>query len=208
MNNKQILKNIFNDIYMNEKWNNKIKNVPLSGPGSSLEIAKNFMFFMDKFIKDYNIKSVIDIGCGDLTWISKSNFFNDNNVIYLGMDISDFIINKNELNFPNKKFIVNNVVEKFDNSCELIILRDVIFHLSNNDILNIFKNIKNKFKYICITNCKNKINNDNFDKWHFSEKNIHNSPFNISINYLHKIEEKNFNRDILLFTHELFYEQI
>ncbi len=43
MNINENLENIFNDIYINEKWNNKIKNVPLSGPGSSIENAKDFL---------------------------------------------------------------------------------------------------------------------------------------------------------------------
>lgn len=206
MKKNENLENIFNDIYINEKWNNKIKNVPLSGPGSSIESAKNFLHFVDKFIKDNNIKNIIDIGCGDLTWISKSDFFNNDNINYLGMDISEFIINKNKLKFPNKIFCVNNAIEKFDNSCELIILRDVIFHLSNQNIIDIFTNIKNKFKYICITNCRNEINTDNFDKWHFTQKNIFQNPFDISKNYSYKIEENKFNRDILLYEHDFFYK--
>jgi 2-polyprenyl-3-methyl-5-hydroxy-6-metoxy-1,4-benzoquinol methylase len=200
------LKNVFNNIYENGKWNNGLRSVPLSGPGSSLETAKNFLLFIDKFIEDNNIKSVIDTGCGDLTWISKSNFFNNDNFNYLGIDISDYIININKEKYPNKNFQVNNVIENFSNCGDLIIIRDVIFHLSNNDILNVFKNIKNKFKYICVTNCRNDINLDNFDRWHYSKKNIFQEPFNVNKNYLYKIEENMFDRDILLFEHDLFYQ--
>lgn len=200
------LENIFDDIYVNEKWNNKNKNVPLSGPGSTIQVANNFANFIEKFIRNNNIVNIIDIGCGDLTWISKTKFFNDDKINYIGMDISEYIININKSNYPKKKFIQNNAVDKFDYSCDLIILRDVIFHLSNNNILSIFNNIKNKFNYICITNCRNNTNTDNFDKWHFSQKNIHLEPFNISANYLNKIEENEYNRDILVYNNDLFYK--
>lgn len=202
------LKNTFEDIYKNEKWNNKNKNVPLSGPGSTTQIAQKFTNFIEKFIYENNIKNIIDIGCGDLTWISKTKFFNDEKINYIGMDISEYIININKLKYSNKKFEVNNVIEKFDYQCELIILRDVIFHLLNTDIITIFSNIKNKFNYICITNCRTDVNLDIFDKWHFSQKNIHIEPFNICNNYLHKIEENKFNRDILLFEHDVFYKNL
>ena len=54
--------------------------------------------------------------------------------------------------------------------------------VKNEEILSIFENIRNKFDFLLITSCKNDINTDNFDKWHFSNKNIHNKPFNKSLN--------------------------
>ena len=73
------------------------------------------------------------------------------------------------------KDIINNTID-FNS---LIIIRDVLNHLKNDDILTIFKNIKNKFNFIAITSYKNDINSNNFNQLHFVEKNINISPFKI-----------------------------
>ena len=87
----------------------------------------------------------------------------------------------------------------------LIIIRDVLFHLKNEDIQVIFNNIRDKFDFIAITSCKNEVNTDNFNKWHFTEKNIHKPPFNRTQSYLNRIDEPVFNRLFYIFSHELFY---
>ena len=87
----------------------------------------------------------------------------------------------------------------------LIIIRDVIFHLKNEEILSIFENIRNKFDFLLITSCKNDINTDNFDKWHFSNKNIHNKPFDKSHEFEININEPVFNRNVYIYAHDKFY---
>jgi len=49
------------------------------------------------------------------------------------------------------------------------------------------------------------VNTDNFNKWHFSKKNIQIEPFNKSEKFLMKIPEPAFNRDALIYTHDNFY---
>ena len=56
-------------------------------------------------------------------------------------------------------------------------------------LLSIFENIRNKFNFILITSCKNEINNDNFDKYRFSMKNLHKKPFNKSYEFEKSIDE-------------------
>jgi hypothetical protein len=79
--------------------------------------------------------------------------------------------------------------------------------LENDKILQIFNNIRNKFDFICITSCYNQKNNDNFNQWRFSEKNIHVEPFNISDKYKVKLVEKNFNRNVYIYEHSNFYQK-
>ena len=106
----------------------------------------------------------------------------------------------------NKQFYCKDITKINDiKKVSLIIIRDVIFHLTNAEITSIFSNIKNKFDYIAITSCKNNINSDKFDKWFFAEKNIHNEPFNKSYKFEKSIFESNFNRDFHIYTHDNFY---
>jgi 2-polyprenyl-3-methyl-5-hydroxy-6-metoxy-1,4-benzoquinol methylase len=144
-NNKQIFQNIYN----NQVWNNKNPNVPLSGPGSSLENTKECSVLLNNVIYENNCGSVLDLGCGDLTWISKTEFFNDDNITYTGIDVVESLINSHSIKYPTKTFYQRDLVSYNDISeVDVIIIRDVVFHLKNNEIISIFNNIKNKFKYI------------------------------------------------------------
>lgn len=197
---------IFENIYEKQLWNNGDNNIPLSGPGSSLENTKDISKVLNEFIYNNNCTSVLDLGCGDLTWISKTEFFNDNNIKYTGIDVVEELIISHSKNYSSNSFSCIDLVNYIDiSNVSLIIIRDVIFHLSNNDIVSIFNNIKNKFDFIAITSCKNDINTDLFDKWHFTEKNIHKPPFNKSHNFDLKIDEPIFNRDFYIYTHDKFY---
>ena len=199
-------KSVFENIYETSIWNNGDINIPLSGPGSSLENTKNYSKMLNKFIYDNECKSVLDLGCGDLTWIPKTQFFNDKCIKYTGVDIVESLITSHLTKFPEKQFLCKDITTYNDfDKVDIIIIRDVIFHLKNDDILSIFANIKNKFKFLIITSCKNEVNKDNFNKWHFSEKNIYTRPFNKSKNILMKIDEPIFNRNALIYTHNIFY---
>jgi len=199
-------KSTFENIYKQKVWNNGDPNIPLSGPGSSIENTKKYSNILNKFIYDNECKSVLDLGCGDLTWIPKTNFFNDNGIQYTGVDIVESLITSHLTRFPEKRFLckditINNDFDKVD----IIIIRDVIFHLKNNDIVSILNNIKDKFKFVIITSCNNHVNTDNLDKWHFAEKNILIEPFNKLQNFLIKIEEPVFNRNSFIYSHNSFY---
>jgi len=204
--NQENNKTLFENIYKNKIWNNGDNNIPLSGPGSSIKNAIKCSVLLDDFIISNECKNILDLGCGDLTWISKTSFFNNNNINYTGVDIVENLINTHIKSYPKKHFIITDIInyknlEHFD----IIIIRDVIFHLKNEEILKILCNIKYKFKYLLITSCLNSINNDNFDKWHFAEKNIHLEPFNISKKFKIGIFENKFNRNVYIYSHNLFY---
>lgn len=200
-------KEIFEHIYNNELWNDGRKDIPLSGPGSSLENAQECSTLLDNFISVNECKSVLDLGCGDLTWMKKTQFFNNSSIKYTGVDVVESLIKSHSNNYPEKTFLCKDLVNyKNINSTSLIIIRDVIFHLKNDEILTIFDNIKNKFEYILITSCKNNINSDSFDKWHYSKKNIHVEPFNRSLDYEVAIYERVFDRNLILYTHDNFYK--
>jgi hypothetical protein len=197
---------IFENIYKKQIWNNCDPNIPLSGPGSSLENTKETSTLLTKFIYDNECKSLLDLGCGDLTWIPKTTFFNDNNIKYTGVDIVESLITSHVIKFPDKNFLCKDITTyNYFEKVDIIIIRDVIFHLKNNDILSIFDNIKNKFNFLIITSCNNHVNTDNFNQWHFTEKNILINPFNKSQNSLIKIEEPQFNRNIFIYSHNSFY---
>ena len=203
VNNKN--KQIFEKIYDGKIWNNGDCNVPLSGTGSSFENTKDCSRILEDFIYSNKCTSVLDLGCGDLTWISKTKFFNDTNVKYTGVDVVDNLIKIHTNKYPNNDFLCTDIVQ-FQNfkKVSMIIIRDVIFHLTNREILQIFKNIENTFDFIAITSCVNAVNTDKFNKWRFSEKNIHETPFNKLKNHSINLFEPNFNRFFYIYSHANF----
>lgn len=145
----------FTQIYTNNVWNNNNPNIPKSGPGSSMKNSKKTSHLLDTFIDSYNVQNVTDLGCGDLTWMSQSMLFKSPQVNYVGYDIVDDLIKQHEQNYPDKTFICDDIVVNKKSETDLVIIRDVIFHMTNDEIQSLFKTLHKKFKYICITSCRN-----------------------------------------------------
>lgn len=197
---------IFNKIYKQNIWNNSDASIPLSGPGSSIENTQEIRNEIENFVYSKGVNKIIDLGCGDLTWTTHAKYFIDPNIDYIGVDVSDYMIKRNHEMFPNKKFMNLDITKDNLPEADLFILRDVIFHLHTDNVISLFENMKGRFKYIAITSCLNDINNDEFDQWHFSPRNIHIKPFNIQQKYSSRVEEKTFCREFYLIEHDDFYQ--
>ena len=66
---------VFTNIYLDGTWNNNRADIPKSGPGSSLSNTVAFREFFDAFCEKNTVESVLDIGCGDLTWMPTTTTF-------------------------------------------------------------------------------------------------------------------------------------
>lgn len=157
-------KNIFTDIYDNNGFGSLESK---SGPGSTLDETQKLRESIKKIIKDKNIKSVVDIPCGDFNWM-KEIVFNFEN--YIGGDIVKKAIDLNNEKYSNSriKFIEFDILNDEIPTGDLLIVRDVIGHFPIEDGVKILKNILNsKCKYILSTTWAKKIGND----WFPCEKN-------------------------------------
>jgi hypothetical protein len=116
-----------------------------SGNGSKGNLLDFKVNFLNSFIKDNNIKSVLDFGHGDLSVANK--LLVDS---YIGIDI-----------FDGKKFNINNLKikncrfdEYKDESAELVICLDVLYHILKDEQqymrLSLDKMIEKSSKYIII----------------------------------------------------------
>jgi hypothetical protein len=151
---------IFTNIYENRLWgNNNAKEYNgSSGEGSSVEYNINtYVPFLRKFITDNEIKTVIDLGCGDFR-IGKL-LYDDTDISYTGYDAYEKIIQYNSTQHLLSKYsfihldFLNNK-EKIING-DVCILKDVIQHWSLNNIYTFIDYLveNKKFKYILIINC-------------------------------------------------------
>ena len=200
-------KETFENIYKKKIWTNGDMSIPLSGPGSSLIYTGEISNMLNEFIYNHDIKNILDLGYGDLTWISNTPFFKDNSIEYTGIEIVNFLVEEHKIKYPERNFYNGDIINYKFNFASLIIIHDVIHHLKNDEILELFNNIKNKFQYIAITSCITSQNTDNFNEYYFSLKNINIEPFNIKCNYLQKIFEPAFNRFFYIYSHDNFFEE-
>lgn len=181
------------------------KSESLSGPGSHLANATDTVVFLSEIIKKYKIQTILDLGCGDWNWMKKIHF---DNIKYEGWDCDEEMINKNIKNYSNDliTFKVQDIVTKEIPRVDLIICRDVLFHMDKEIGLDLVKKIKKSCNYFLSTsflnNTKNKniVKYTNFDDWGFYEINLNIEPFNLqNFELENRKETKIPNRSVVLY---------
>lgn len=115
-----------------------------------LKKGKEIFNFIFKYIKKNEIKSVLEIGCGAGGILEE--FYNNDISIY-GCDWSEELINFAKKKMPNGIFRVGGDEKFLDNKIDLVILSDVVEHLTdpNSFFLKLRTNLPN-LKYVYI-NC-------------------------------------------------------
>ena len=183
----------FTNIYTNKIWGGN-GATPLSGPGSSLSGTTQIRSALDKICDKYNIQSIADLGCGDLTWMSTLEIFNTKK--YTGVDVVDVLIQKHKQKYPNHTFLCLDLIYDELPDADLAIVRDVSFHLPNKDVLTLIEKLK-KYKYVAITS--NNINKNQDLSGRYTPRNLRIQPFNLKP--IETIPEPQWNREVLILNH-------
>jgi SAM-dependent methyltransferase len=141
-------RDVFTNIYESNQWGGQ-KGEYFSGTGSDEYNACLYSEVVKKFIKDKNIKKVLDLGCGDFTVGSKLQV---EGVEYLGIDIVKKLVEKNRQEYGNTnvQFKCLDIISDELPDSEMCLIRQVLQHLSNGQISSILEKAK-KYKYILIT---------------------------------------------------------
>ena len=106
-------------------WNRRYKSCPQgSGVGSRGEFAKVKLAHVQKCMKEEEIESIVDLGCGDLYWIKHLDTLK-----YTGVDFSQTVIAKNRQIKPKWVFkCIDFSEEEIDEKADLTICLDVLIH--------------------------------------------------------------------------------
>lgn len=192
------MKNTFNHIYSNKLWGVNKEGKGSSGSGSLISTTTEYRNLLEEFIKNNNINSIVDLGCGDWEWMKE---FDLGNITYTGIDVSSIVIeNNNKLYSTNNiKFIngdANNITEEVD----LIVIKDVLQHLPIHIIIEILSIVKTKCKYSLITNdySSKKCNKDiPIGSWTPIDLTKH--PFNIDCSLLYAYNNDGSNKRVMLY---------
>ena len=199
------MENIFTNIYDKKIWG--------IGSGSGSNVSKDtlkYIQLLESIInnKEYDIKTICDIGCGDWNF---SKFINFGDKEYLGIDCVKSVIENNIKNYENQniRFIHKIVNDDYiPKGYDLIIIKDVIQHWTDEDILNYFNKILINNKFVFSTNGykfmrdkkKNDLKNrDINNKYRYHPVDVNKYPLSEFKEYV-LTENKNRAKQMILFT--------
>ena len=144
---------IFENIYKNATWGRDESGNGTSGDGSHLiSNIKPYIETIEDFLGKKKKYSLLDIGCGDFN-VGK-NFVKFSNS-FIACDISNTILKLNREKYfdNNVKFKRLNITKDKLPKAEIAFIRQVLQHLSNEDIKKFANRIKNEnpFEYLIVT---------------------------------------------------------
>ena len=156
----KILRNIFTNNQQDSKWEGSAKYWEQrylrggnSGVGSYNNLAKFKANFLNNFVKENHIKSVIEWGCGDGHQLSLASYPQ-----YIGYDVSKQSIKICKKIFKadkSKQFLScggNKIEEK---KADLSLSLDVLYHLTEDDVFDTYMHrlFNSANKYVIIYSC-------------------------------------------------------
>lgn len=151
-NSKKTTEDIFTDIYEKKYWGESPDGHRFcSGAGTTDPNVEQYKSMLIDFINKNQLRSIFEIGCGDFTIMNE--VLQHTGVDYLGVDIVKSVINHLDSSFANEKikFEHLNAIEASGfPPADLCIIRQVLQHLSNDQIQNILSKTK-IFKFLLIT---------------------------------------------------------
>jgi hypothetical protein len=123
----------------------------VSGPGSDALQTRIIKEEIPNLMRKYQISSLIDAPCGDFFWMRDVNL---KGMSYIGCDIVQELIDKNNKQFSGseRKFICVNIVNEVLPKSDIILSRDCLVHLSNEQIFKALNNfVKSGSQYLLTT---------------------------------------------------------
>lgn len=135
----------FTRIYRDAEWGSDAR----SGLGSFAETTKEFRDFLEAFLKDRGVTSVVDAGCGH--WPSGyQRFMHWQGVQYTGVDVVPYVVRENRAYFNKPGVLASHGLASADfrqgdvssplPAAELLIVKDVLMHLPNSDVQAFLRN--------------------------------------------------------------------
>jgi SAM-dependent methyltransferase len=130
----------FTAVYENRVWLNGRPSGSLSGFGSELENTETVRQHIAELLKSLKTQSLLDIGCGDFTWMKEVAY----PYRYVGVDIVHDVIETNNARYRSEQ----RSFQEMDSTCDplsqadTILCREVLFHLSFMDIWRLIENIQ------------------------------------------------------------------
>ena len=159
-NGQPSLAGTFSQIYAEGTWGKDSTGKGTSGSGSTLEITREYRAYIEQFIKEHGVTSVVDAGSGDWSFSAAIDW---GDASYLGIDIAPNIVETVRQRYETAriKFQVGDVTKDLP-AADLLLSKDVLHHLSNELIHEFIRNnlMTRKYKWVILTNARSSENLD------------------------------------------------
>lgn len=128
----------FRAIYESGLWHSRESG---SGQGSEVAYTSALRRWLPGVVEHHEVKRVVDAACGDFNWMRLTLPGLD--VDYTGLDIVAPTIERNRRLYegPGVRFEVADICRDPLPSCDLLIARDCLFHMSTRAICHFLENI-------------------------------------------------------------------
>lgn len=136
--------------YAERQWGRDRHGKGTSGAGSTLDATRQYRVFLQDFLAAHDIRSVVDAGCGDWEF---SRAIDWKGVDYLGVDIVPSVVKSNQQRYAaqNIRFTVGDIVRDPLPPADLLLVKDVLQHLSHADIRSFLAQLP-RYKHVLIVN--------------------------------------------------------
>ncbi len=182
------LKTRFTEIYKINMWGAEDGiTETVSGPGSTLSHTAGIRRSMPALFQKHGIQSVLDAGCGDFHWMRQ--VVAESNVRYIGVDVVEELIASNNAKYSTDKieFVSLDITQDDLPGVDLVICRECLFHLSNDEIADFFRNfLRSQSTYLLTTTYGDtaSIRNRDVTTGFFRELDLVAEPFNLPHNVI------------------------
>lgn len=148
------LQNKFENIYEKSVWGKNWKGEGGSGKGDGTSPdSKMWIKYITDFIKEHNIKTLADLGCGDWKF-SRFIPWEQLGVQYVGYDVVEKVVENNNKEYASShvQFEHGDITTADVKGYNLVIIKDVLQHLSDEDVVKVLDKVLAQNKYVIIKN--------------------------------------------------------
>jgi SAM-dependent methyltransferase len=166
---------VFTDIHDKNRWRGRQS---VSGQGSDLEQTQTIRRVLPEIIKRYEVKSILDVPCGDFNWMKQVDL---GDCQYVGGDIVATMAEKLQAAYgtAQRRFAHLDMTRSDLPKCELILCRDCLIHLPLELIEAALQNFRRSgARYLFVTNAPTKKVNIDIPPGGYRPVNLQLAPFN------------------------------
>ena len=147
----------FEAIYLTHSWGGRSH----SGPGSDPEHSTSYLRFVNQWLEKHpDCRNIVELGCGD--WATTSRIKFPPRHSYVGLDIVPGVIAMNRERYQSEavRFECSDFLCQPPPGGDLLLIKDVLQHLTNACVHDFIRNVLPRFRYAIITNDVRK-----YEKW-------------------------------------------
>jgi len=139
---------VFREIYEKRLWGGG-PALFSSGAGSTPAEAQIYAEAVGQFLTEKGVTSVVDVGCGNFT---VGALLQRDGLGYVGIDLVDELVSHNQRHYgsPYTRFLCLDAVTVPLPEAEVALVRQVMQHLSNAEIMSMLANLR-RYRYVIVT---------------------------------------------------------